>query len=784
MRIFSLGIFVAGLIFLFLPEFATAFNVALALILLCSCVTRFVSLSVVLGLILGGLLVQWVVAAQISYRLSDELTGQDIRVTGVVASVPKYDDRRTSFTFKIEQIEPIGQDTMMSVKRISLNWYGKSGRELRAGQRWQLFVRLKPPAGLGNPGGFDYERWLFHSRIHATGYVRDKPLAPQLLASTLTLAAIRQRLSERLSKLDAANETTALVQGLTVGISNNISTAHWATLRQSGTAHLLAISGLHIGLISAWAYFVARWVWLGVSVATVYTRRRTSAETIPVHKTTWGINKITLCIVLSLGCALAYAALAGFSLPTVRALIMLSIVAFAIVCRRIWPATTAILFALLVVLLLDPLVLLSVGFWLSFGTVAALIYLHNGRLHRHRGMVAGFKVHLQLGLVLLPATAWFFQQGALVAPIANLIAVPVVGMFVVPLSLITLATSFISVSVANWLLIAVQWVLEQLLVCLDLLLRIPAANQILFLSEPIVLFGSLAALVLFFAPRGLSLRWLSLPLVAPAIVINLLGKPVDGFELHVLDVGQGLAAVIFTKEHTVLFDTGKKISANSSMVERVVQPFLHANGRHTLDHVVISHADDDHAGGLSNVLSLFPKASLWASDESNLLSTNASRCEAGKTFVLDKVRFVFLHPAKHDLGSKNDQSCVMLVYYEQARVLLTGDIEAQAEQRLVDRMSGELPVNVLIAPHHGSATSSTTEFVNLLRPQHVIFAAGQGNKFGFPDDEVVARYAAIGAETYTTGDSGAISVVFNSQGLLHSIKTHWQQYPRFRRRQQ
>jgi len=701
--------------------------------------------------VLGGLLVQWVVASQINDRLPDDLAGLDIRVIGIVASVPKYDDKRTSFTFKVEQID---QSSTALIKRVSLNWYGKAGQKLRAGQRWQFFVRLKPPTGLGNPGGFDYERWLFHSRIHATGYVRDRPQAPQLLGTATTLAAIRQSMAERLTKLDAANETTALVQGLTVGISNNITAEHWATLRHSGTAHLLAISGLHIGLVSAWAYFVSKWIWFGVSV----------------------ING--LC------CAFCYAALAGFSLPTVRALIMLSVVALAIIYRRFWPISSAILIALLVVLLLDPLVLLSVGFWLSFGTVAALIFLHNGRLSRYRGFITGFKVHLQLGLVMLPATAWFFQQGAMVAPVANLIAVPIVGMCVVPLSLVALAATFVSSDAANFLLSAVQWILEHLLVCLEYLLRIPASSQTLFIPGSIVLLGSLAALVLFFAPRGLSLRWFSVPLAAPALAINLLGKPVTGFELHVLDVGQGLAAVIFTEEHTVLFDTGKKISANSSMVDRVVQPFLHANGRHTLDHVVISHADDDHAGGLNSIRQLFPHARIWASDDENLLGLNAARCAAGQTFVLDKVHFVFLHPAKHDLGSKNNQSCVLLVYFGRSRALLTGDIEAQAEQRLVSRVATALPVDVLIAPHHGSDSSSTPEFVNLWQPQHVIFAAGQRNKFDFPHETVVTRYTASGAKTYTTGDTGAISLMLNSQGLIRDVKTYWQQHPRFRARQQ
>ena len=766
MRSFTVG-FTLGLAWVLWasPRFAAAFVFMLALGLLLSIKRDRCWSLVFIGLFLGALLAQLNLYNQQRQQFLSTETQTDYLLVGTVTSVPKKESRRVSFVFQIDRF--VDQKPQSSPRQIRLSWYGGAGHVLRAGDQWQLTARLKPPTSLGNPGGFNYARWLFQNRIHATGYVTDSPPAQRLKSQPYQLSAIRQLIAEQTRTLPSANEFSALVQGITVGITNDVLADHWQTLRRSGTAHLLAISGLHIGLISAWFYLFAAGFWQLLSRVTGGASHR------------W-CTKPIFCIALSCAGACVYAALAGFSLPTQRALIMLGVFAFTSAVRRVWPPGSAMLAALLFVLLIDPLSVLSVGFWLSFGTVSALFYLHNGRLHRQRKLYSTFGVHVKLGIVLLPASAWFFQQGALVAPLANLLAVPVIGFLVVPLSFFVALFATIWPAFANLLLMLIQWILVCLFHFLDWLLSLPASSVPLFLPGPLLFFCVLVGCLLLFAPRGLRLRWLSVPLITPLVVLNLLGKPVRGLELHVLDVGQGLSAVLFTSNHTVLFDTGKSLSNNASMVDRVVQPFLISKGRSVIDVSIVSHGDDDHAGGLDTLLDSYPGTFLYSGDTAHGSEYGATACHVGQSFTLDAVSFSFLHPGMDDRGSDNNLSCVLLIHYGDTRILLTGDIESESEQLLIDRIGDVFPVTVMVAPHHGSRSSSTPEFVALLPPEYVIFAAGERNAFGFPHADVVSRYDSVGAKAFTTGDGGAVSMQFNQLGLSAPIDQYWSNRRRYR----
>ena len=732
------------------------------------------------GLLLGFIISHYTVVTETNKQLHASLAGADFLVTGTVASVPKHTDRSTRFLFDIVQIDrsPVihksnaleqkrqSDEELPKLERVLLSWYGTGRRDVRAGQRWQLLARLKPPTSLGNPGGFDYAAWLFYQRVHASGYVRPKPVAVKLSDHPAQLHALRESLAARLSSLPAASPLVALVQGLTVGVTNDIQHEHWNALRQSGTAHLLAISGLHIGLVSAWFYGLATVVWsIALQSRRGHLRFRTTKQIVAL-----GVGFFS---------ATAYAALAGFSLPTQRALIMLSVFFAAMLARRILPPGAALWTALLIVLLLEPLSVLSVGFWLSFGTVAALFYLHHGRQQK-LGKMQSLWLHLKLGFVLLPMTAWFFQQGAVVAPIANALAVPVVGLVVVPLSFLCAVAAFFWPWAANGLLVIIQWILALLLAALTKLLALPMSSVPLFIPGKGVLACLLLGLVLVFAPRGISLRWFAPLLLAPAILFNTLGKPVTGLELHVLDVGQGLSAILLTEHHTVVFDTGKRVSDKSSMVQRVVIPFLTASGRSSVDVTVVSHADDDHAGGLADLLDSFPQTRVYASDEANLIGADSHKCVAGQTFSFDGVVFTFLHPGRNDAGSRNNLSCVLLVHFGKSRILLTGDIEAPAEKQLAERMATELNVDVLIAPHHGSRTSSTAALISVVKPRHVIFPAGLNNKFNFPHTDVQQRYADMGAKSYHVGETGALKMQFDEQGLVGPVEAYWEGRRQFR----
>jgi len=764
-RSFTVGFVAALVVVLWVrPDFAIGFTLLAVSGLL---ILRLLSREprwIVVGLFAGAMVAQTTIFLQLNRQLAPGTIKIDVAIVGTVISVPKHDDRHSSFLFRVDEYENNAQRPT----QVRLSWYGGARKSIMAGDQWRLVARLKPTTSLGNPGGFNYERWLFQNRIHATGYVRDEPKPQRLSVHPNQLHALRERLAKQISDLPSANAHAPLIQGLTVGVTNNISVEQWQTLRESGTAHLLAISGLHIGLVAGWVYAFAGLMWRLVHYSQHYSNR------------SLGIKPI---FTLGMSCtgALVYAALAGFSLPTQRALVMLCVFALTVLLRRVWPPGTALILALLMVLLLDPLAVLSVGFWLSFGTVSVLFYLHNGRLNKVGPKSGALFLHLKLGLVLLPATAWFFQQGSLVAPVANAVAVPVVGLFVVPASfIIALLTPWWPTG-ASALLTANQWVLEKLLLWLDWLLALPASSLPLFLPGPLVLLCVLSGLLLLFVPRGLRLRWLAIPLIAPAIALNLLGRPVRGLELHVLDVGQGLATILLTENHTVLFDTGKRISDSVTMFDRVVRPFLVSQGRSDIDVSVLSHADDDHAGGIKSLLDYYPHTRLYSSDEQHQLEANAQACVAGKTFELDEVRFSFIHPGEADIGTTNNLSCVLLVQYGYTRILLTGDIEAESERLLLERMGEPLPLSVLVAPHHGSRSSSTRAFVSMLPSDTVIFAAGENNKFGFPHPEVVDRYRESGSRLFTTGKHGAVFLQFDQNGIAAPITWFWHNRRRYRR---
>lgn len=737
--------------------------------------------------------------------------GVDTRIVVQVTSVPQRDARR--LRFDAEVIECRSCTRPLGPRRLQLSWYGATAR-LHAGERWLLSVRLKPMVGLRNPGGFDRVQWAIANDIHARGYVRNDPPAERLsAANAFDSAAVRGALANRLTALDSANESLALVQALTLGIRHDVDSAVWDILRQTGTAHLLAISGLHITLLAGWAYVATRAL-AGLLLNRIQRPASRLGE----------LDPRSIALLASLLVALVYAVLAGFGLPAQRAVIMLAVWVLASLRFRALGASGGLCLALLAVLLHNPLSVLGVGFWLSFGTVATLFYLHHGHQRaaltqrtdesdrpffqrlwqKCRGLPAVFGTHVLLGLLLLPVTAWFFQSGSLVAPLANLLAVPWVGVVVVPLSFVTLLMSLVWPWLAEICLLLAQGSIEWLLATLDWLVNHLSGAMTLAMPSAMVTLLCFFGLLLMLSPRGLGLRWLGLPMLAPALVFNLHQSPLRGFETHVLDVGQGLAVLVFSEQQTLLFDTGGKVSSELSMFEAVVMPFLLSKGRRHIDTLVVSHGDEDHSFGVSDVLERFPDIRLissaplpdtrWLPDYPAPSSGDhpghgAEACQAGMQWHDGDTVFSMLHPATDDAGSKNDRSCVLLIHHGAGRVLLTGDIEASAEAMIAHRLQslsttrndGEpaLSVNLMVVPHHGSRTSSTLRFLAAVRPEQVVFPAGYGNRYGFPHVDVQSRYLALGVTPFTTGTEGAVSFSFGRSGVDQPPSSWWHSHRRF-----
>lgn len=768
--------------------------------------------SAVLGCLVAILMLSVAFLELSGRQLRGAEVGVDTRIKIQVTSVPQRDARQLRFEASV--LDCLSCTQALGPQRLQLSWYGDAPA-LRAGDTWLLTARLKPMTGLRNPGGFDRVKWAIANGIDARGYVRNSPPAEHLSSAGSTdVAALRERLSTRLSTLDSANEYLGLVQALTLGVRHGVDSSVWDILRQSGTAHLLAISGLHITLLAGWAYVVVRWL-VALLLSRVISPTSALSE----------LDARSIALLASLLVAIVYALLAGFGLPAQRAVLMLAVWVVSGLRYRIVGSVGGLSLALLVVLLHNPLSVLTVGFWLSFGTVAALFYLHHGhlratpsgtdpdassRLERQVqalrcGLPAALHTHVLLGLLLLPVTAWFFQSGSIIAPLANLLAVPWVGVVVVPLSFLALVSSVFLPAVAGVVLNLAQGSIEVLLAMLEWIVRTLAGSITLVMPSAIVTFLCLGGLLLLLSPRGLGVRWLALPLLLPALMFNLYRPALDGFEAHVLDVGQGLAVLVFSGEQTLLFDTGGKVSSQLSMFDAVVMPFLLSTGRRRIDTLVISHTDEDHSFGLPDVLQRFPDIRLVSSaplpgthwlgndqDHANPAAMQLPRvepCEAGMQWSDGATVFSILHPTATDSGSDNDRSCVMLVHHGASRVLLTGDIEAAAEVQLARRLravqsaaSGNraaLEVDLMVAPHHGSKTSSSPVLLAAVRPEQVVFPAGNGNRYGFPHVDVQSRYLSLGVTPFTTGTEGAVSFSYGLPGGGLSPSSWWHSHRRF-----
>lgn len=684
----------------------------------------------VAGAIWASAYAEW----RLADRLADELEGKDSIVQGYIASLPQQTEERVGFDFRVTRAE-FGVPS-----RLRLNWHYPP-QAIKAGQAWEMTVRLKKPHGRGNPGGFDYEAWLFANHIGATGYVRAKPQARALdmgffMARYLTLC--RQAISDRLDNVLPNSEHLGVIKALTIGSQELISQRQWQVFRLTGIVHLMVISGSHISLIAGAVFLISRRIWARAGFLALSPQ-----------------NMAALLAGLS---ALFYTALAGFSVPAQRALVMLTVGLWALARQRNVAVMRVLLIALLLVVSFDPLALLSVGFWLSFGAVAMLLYVSSGRLGRGAYWRRAGKAHLAMAIGLSPLLVLFFQQVSLVAPLANGVAVPIIGVLATPLSLLAAGVAFVSPELAHWLL----WPVERLLQGLWWFLQQMAAWPYAGLSTPApawygVLFGILAVLLLL-APKGMPGRYLSLFLLLPLFFVRT-DKPRHGeIWLTLLDVGQGLAAVLQTERHALVFDTGAKFSQQADMGESVVLPFLRHRGIAKLDGLVISHGDNDHSGGAASVLSEIPVSAIYSSVPDWAERAGGLYCKAGQHWHWDGVEFNMLSPGAEPFIGENDNSCVLQISTAKQRLLLTGDIQQDAEDWLVEQYGHALASSVLIAPHHGSKTSSSSGFLQRVRPELILIPAGYKNRFGFPHAAVLRRYEAMHIKSHGTAEAGAISL--------------------------
>ncbi|MGD8932455.1 MAG: DNA internalization-related competence protein ComEC/Rec2, partial [Chromatiales bacterium] len=690
-----------------------------------------------LAALTGGLVWAFLhVSLHTSALLSPVLEGKDLILTGRVIGLPLHQAKLTRFEMQVEDLEPRVKGVAIP-RKVRLSWYDAEQR-LRPGEAWRLQVRLKRPRGFQNPGGFDYERWLFGRGIQATGYVKNRP-DNQRLDRTIDsgwLDRQRQAISAELARRVADADAAALLRALAIGDRTGLSDATWQTFTRTGTNHLVAISGLHIGMVAGLVFFLGQWLWRRSERLTLALPARRAAA--------W----------LALGAGIGYAALAGFSLPTQRALMMLALGLGALLMGRSLALGRSLSLALFGVLLFDPLAPLSNSFWLSFGAVAVILFAMGGRLRQWSLWWRWGRVQWVVAFGLAPLLLMLFNQASLVAPLVNLILVPWFSLVLVPLVLLSVLTLSLPLP-QDILLQTTATLAEQTLTWLQWGGQSPLA---LVYRPDLPLWVWLMGLFgvgLLLLPRGLPGRPLGLLMIAP-ILFNSPPRPETGGALFsLLDVGQGLSCVVETAGHVLVYDTGPAYASGFNTAQAVLLPYLRSRGISRIDRLVVSNADRDHAGGVSVLVHEIPIDAVLTGEA--LGSIPSERCDAGFTWRWDGVTFRVLHPESEDrFGNANDASCVLQVETSASKLLIPGDVEHKAEQLLVDRYGQGLHSDILVAPHHGSNTSSSRAFVAHTRPNFVLFPTGYRNRFGFPKRAVVQRWQNAGATLLNSAETGAI----------------------------
>lgn len=686
-------------------------------------------------------------AHSLALQLPSLLEKQETIVTGRIVDLPEHEPRRTRFMFEVDADG--AKQPELQGRMLKLAWYDDEHREdaphprfgLKAGQRWSLPVRLRAPRGLRNPGGADAEKFAIAQRLAATGYVY-APEVAERLSTPRGLEAWREAMSARIAQ-QVPSPSSRFIRALALGDTRALDDADWEALRANGLTHLIAISGFHVGLVAGFFALIARgvwWLW-------------------PTLARRWPLP-ITAALAAVFGAAL-YAAVAGFALPTLRTVLMIAVVAAARTWRRPMRAFPALAMAAIAIILVDPLAVTGAGFWLSFLGVAWLLWcLPRGGGNPLREFLSAQGVAT---VGLLPPSAVLFGQASLAGPIANLVAVPWWSLVVVPLALIGLLLEAVHPGAGGgaWRLAAwcfdLSWPLFEWLAHSGLALW--------WLPEPrwFALPLALAAAFWLLLPRGTPGKWLALLLWLPLLWPDRHVPEQGGVELLVIDVGQGLSVLVRTHEHALLYDMGPAVRDGFDAGERAVVPALRALGVRRIGRAVISHGDNDHAGGFGAVDLQFPVADLLAPDGVTL--PNASNaCTAGRHWNWDGVEFRFLHPPPHFPYLANESSCVLRIESARGSVLLTGDIGEVIERDLVRLHPQRLRTDVVLVAHHGSAGSSDPSFVEATRPHLALVSSGHGNRFGHPRPDVIQRWQHAGAQTFDTSASGALRVRFTASG--------------------
>jgi competence protein ComEC len=740
----------------------------------------------------------WRAETRLATALVRAEEGVDISVLGRVASLATATPRGVRFEFLVEKVLPNSlnqtqNNISLLPERISLSWYKsfpRKGQEavppptLIPGEQWQITVRLRRPHGNANPHGFDFEAYALERNIGATGYVRQAATNARITADIdlnqsalwLYIDRARHHIRERMQQALADKPYGAVLVALAIGEQSAIPDAQWKTFWRTGVGHLVSISGLHITMVASLVYWLMFRLWARVPqlVARVPAQRA--------------------AILFGLFIAFAYTLIAGFSVPTQRTFFMLCAMAVAMWSGKPSSFSGALLGALFFVIIIDPWAVTAAGFWLSFGAVAAILYVTAYRVGREHGVLGAARAQVAVTAGLLPLTLALFQEVSIISPIANAFAIPAISLIVVPLTLIGAILPF------DFLLHFAHWLLSLVMLPLDYLASLP--NAVWQSHAPVLWTTVLAVLgtALLLAPRGVPARWWGLALIAPMLWLTPKGPKAGELWVTLLDVGQGLAAVVRTENHVLVYDTGPSFGPDADAGSRIIVPYLRGEGLRKLDALVISHADEDHSGGARAIVDARSPEWVLTSVNKNVpdkelpevmkpvpYAINARewlRCDNTDAWKWDEVVFEILHPLATDYEAErvktNNIGCVLKITAPGGSILMTADIEKPVEAALIARAANDLVADVLVVPHHGSKTSSTEAFIDAVSPKLAIIPVGYRNRFRHPHPDVLARYVERNIPIMRSDYAGAITLKFTHDAKgMPSVSKYRDSYRRY-----
>lgn len=746
-----------------------------------------------------------------------------ILVVAEVAQSPDFHSDRIQLPLQLEQIiTPEGRFSTEAGVLLSLGQVDRQEPgEWVAGDRMMAHITLKSFHNFNNPGGYDYVSRQAERGFHAKAYaassnslVKLARPAPESFPHMGWLLKRLDRFRQRALFWLEANEApdvAAFHAALLLGYRHLLSRSWIEHLNRSGVTHLLAISGLHLGMVSIAIY------WLTSRLIRLFLPsllQRTSDRRIAL----WG----------AFFCALLYAFVGGLALPTWRAAIMLLLVCMAVFNYRKPDVPSLLAAAAMVILLSSPAVIGRVSFQLSFAALIG-IFLLSPRFERVRALLFpfgqdriplihkvakpfwdAFLLSAAVSVTTFPLIAYHFNGFSLSGIAANTLLVPWIGFLVLPMGLLTLATFAVNESVATVLLKAGGWAVSW------------AQHVILWFSGqswsliwvglvPIVcVLAFYAAIALLLVPWRWRYKVASLLVLASALLVyeildtvSLAGHADRSLHVTAIDVGQGSSTLVqFPGGQTMLVDGGGFFDDSFDVGRYVLAPFLWQSGIHKLDYVVLSHDHPDHRNGLRFILSHFNVEHFWQTgftgtkegeniDEFQALAKNHSTQVLQLPGVLvpqtlGSCKIKILHPSLpyiEDIWNGedfNNISLVLAIEFGETSVIVPGDIDSSVERLLFEeyKTGGDL---LLISPHHGSGRSNSDLLLERLEPKNIIFSCGHNNWFGFPAPEVLQRCRSRRIRIHRTDSHGAIMA--SSDGFQWKIQRYIEQQKRTTREQ-